>query len=147
MVPIQISDLLHAIRSRSDGQEGKWERDHLGLGFWRPVARLRPRWSTTTALRWSSSVGEVRTRCRSMRRGWERGRWCRFFPGASRRGDRSGSRQRWPAGVGAGIDLLQERSNWGCHRGRLNKIGREDAEREGGASSELTVASRCCRRQ
>jgi hypothetical protein len=29
-----ISDLLHAIRFRSNGLEGKQERAHLGLGFW-----------------------------------------------------------------------------------------------------------------
>jgi hypothetical protein len=47
-----ISDLLHAIRFRSNGQEGKRERAHLRLGFRRPAARLRPRWSTAMALRW-----------------------------------------------------------------------------------------------
>jgi hypothetical protein len=57
-------------------------------------------------LRWPPGDGKEWTTCSLTRRGRENYRWCWFLPGASRRGDRSGSRRRLDAGEVPLLDSL-----------------------------------------
>jgi hypothetical protein len=74
-------------------------------------------------LRWPPGDGKEWTTCSLTRRGREQDRRRRFLPGASRRGDRSGSRRRWDAGEVPLLDLLQNRGN-GEYQKERQDLGR-----------------------
>lgn len=92
-------------------------------------------------LRWSSGDGKGWTTCSLTRRGREQDRWCRFLPGASRRGDRSGSRRRLDAGEVPLLDLLRKKIGERVREVHWVEVRRVQVRREAAAYRRRRISS------